>query len=97
MVSYEDLLEQPALAFHRVLEALGLAITPGRRERAVQFSSFNELSGQECRGGFSERSPIAGASSAKASRDRGLRPLDNHRLSDCQNAHGNVMRELGYL
>ena len=70
IVYYEDLLEQPALAFRRVLEALGLAITPGRRERAVRFSSFNELSGQECRGGFSER---------------------------LSNAHGNVMRELGYL
>jgi hypothetical protein len=81
MVRYEDLLEQPALAFRRVLEALGLAIAPGRLERAARFSSFSELSGQERRGGFSERLPIAGASSAKVSRGRSLRPLDDHRLS----------------
>ncbi len=95
MVRYEGPLEHPALAIRRVLEALGLAITPGRLERAVRFSSFSELSGQERRGGFSERPVHSGnffRQGISGSWPTALRRSQIERLS---NAHGNVMRELG--
>ena len=97
MVRYEGPLEHPALAIRRVLEALGLAITPGRLERAVRFSSFSKLSGQERRGGFSERPVHSGnffRQGISGSWPTALRRSQIERLSK---AHGNVMRELEHL
>ena len=97
MVRYEDLLEQPALAFRQILETLGLAVTPDRLERAVRFSSFSELSDQERRDGFSERPPHSGSFFRQGVSGSWRTTLSQSQIERLSNAHGDVMRELGYL
>jgi hypothetical protein len=57
LIRYEDLLERPILIFKTIVETLKLPFTPERLNRAIEFSSFEELSKQERRDGFSERPP----------------------------------------
>jgi hypothetical protein len=97
MVRYEDLLEQPALTFRRVLETLGSTITPDRLERAVRFSSFSELSDQERRGGFSERPPHSESFFRQGISESWRTTLSQSQVERLSNAHGDVMHELGYL
>lgn len=56
VVRYEDLIEQPLDAFGGVVGFLGLNPPRERLERAIRFSSFDELKAQESEYGFAERS-----------------------------------------
>ncbi|MBT5434021.1 MAG: sulfotransferase domain-containing protein [Rhodospirillaceae bacterium] len=57
VVRYEDLIAKPVAAFGKVAKFLGIDAPRPRLERAVRFSSFKVLRGQEDRSGFAERSP----------------------------------------
>jgi hypothetical protein len=57
VMRYEDMLEKPVEAFGGVARFLGLPVSPQRLQKAIRFSSFKVLRGQEDSTGFSERSP----------------------------------------
>lgn len=59
VLRYEDLLADPETGFARVLKLIGMPVDEERLERAVRFSSFEELSRQEAADGFVEKSPAA--------------------------------------
>ncbi|MGF1553107.1 MAG: sulfotransferase domain-containing protein [Paracoccaceae bacterium] len=59
VLRYEDLLADPEEGFARVLELIGMPIDRERLSRAVRFSDFEELSSQEAKNGFIEKSPAA--------------------------------------
>ncbi len=56
VVRYEGLIENPLETFRGVAEFLGLDPPPGRLQRAISHSSFEQLQSQENEKGFVERS-----------------------------------------
>lgn len=56
---YEDMKRDPQKEFSKAIRHIGLDIDPERLERAIRFSSFEELSRQEKDAGFIERSKNA--------------------------------------
>ncbi|MBV6634039.1 MAG: sulfotransferase domain-containing protein [Alphaproteobacteria bacterium] len=59
VLRYEDMHRQPAKAFGKLVKFLQLPKNQDRLERAIRFSSFKELSGQESQSGFIEKSKKA--------------------------------------
>ncbi|MEO1721879.1 MAG: sulfotransferase domain-containing protein [Pseudomonadota bacterium] len=59
VLRYEDLLADPRAGFRRLLEHIGVPVVDERLERAVRFSSFDEVRSQEDKGGFIEKSQSA--------------------------------------
>ncbi|MEM6486713.1 MAG: sulfotransferase domain-containing protein [Pseudomonadota bacterium] len=57
LLRYEDLLARPHEEFARVVQHIGAPMDEERLDRAVRFSSFDEVSAQEAKHGFIERSP----------------------------------------
>ena len=94
---YEDMMADELAAFAGVARFLGLPEDPARLERAVAFSRFDELAGQEQGGGFVE------------ARRQGLRffregrvgvwreALSEDQVAQLLAAHCPVMERLGYL
>ena len=69
VLRYEDLLDEPEAAFARVTAFLGLPQDAERLRRAIRFSRFETLAGQEQAHGFVER-PVQGQGQGQA-QDRG--------------------------
>ena len=55
-IRYEDMIRNPVRTFGKFMKFLGLPKNPQRLKRAISNSSFEEVSNQEARNGFSERS-----------------------------------------
>ena len=55
-IHYEDMVHKPHEIFGKVTHFLGLPPDGARLDRAIRFSSFKELSGQEDKTGFVEKS-----------------------------------------
>jgi hypothetical protein len=55
VVRYEDLRAEPEKAFGGICRFLGLRPPPERLKKAIEFSSFEQLSRQEAQEGFRER------------------------------------------
>lgn len=94
---YEDMQDDPERAFGAVLRRMGVPVEDDRLARAIRFSSFDELRGQEERGGFRETSRHASrffrAGRSGQWRDE-LPPELVERI--CQR-HERVMKRFGYL
>lgn len=58
VIRYEDMAAAPEKTFRKAIRFLGLPLETGRLRRAIKFSSFKTLSGQEKKGGFVEGVPI---------------------------------------
>lgn len=56
VMKYEEMRADPNGCFTGMLHALGIPVDPERVDRAVRFSSFDELQRQEARDGFVEAS-----------------------------------------
>ncbi len=98
VMRYEDMLNAPEAAFGALAAFLKWPPEPERLQRAVRFSSFRELSGQEKSGAFKELP--AGATSAFFRQGRA--GIWRDALSDAQverlvAANGEVMQRFGYL
>lgn len=96
LVRYEDLLAEPARYFARIIRFLGTGeVDAARLSRAIEFSSFGALAGQEAAVGYrasggAERFFRAGK--AGQWRER----LTVEQLRRIETAHGAVMRKFGY-
>lgn len=97
VMRYEDILRDPIKAFSGVVDFLGTPKNPARLRRAVKFSSFRELAGQERRRGFSEKSSKSDRffSAGKAGTWRGT--LSDAQVAQVIELHGPVMSDWGYL
>lgn len=97
VMRYEDMTARPLEAFAAVSRFLGFPEDPVRLERAVRFSSFDELSSQEETGGFVEARADAGrffrSGQVGVWRDV-LSEADIARLIE---VNGPAMRDHGYL
>lgn len=98
VLRYEDMLADPADCFGDVIRSLGAEPDPVRLERAIGFSSFDALRGQEEATGFIERPP--GVTSAFFRDGRAgqwrevLKPAQRERI---EHAFEGQMRRFDYL
>jgi hypothetical protein len=98
VLRYEDMLERPIEMFGDVVRFLGSEPQPERLARAVAFSSFETLAGQERASGFAERPDVATAPFFRAGRAGQWRDGLSSAQSDRIVAdHAEMMRRFGYL
>lgn len=94
---YEDLIQDPHRAFAAIVVACGLELDVQRVARAVESSRFDRLKRQEEEGGFAERSPTADTF-FRSGRVGDWRSVLTSADARCViAAHGDVMRQFGYL
>ena len=98
LVRFEDMARRPLQAFGSVVSFLGLPEEPARIERAVQFSSFDELRKQEEESGFEEARPDGAARFFRQGIvGAGRETLTEEQAARLIEVHQEVMIELGYL
>ena len=97
VVRYEDLRKDPLRAFGQVLQTLGIPLDPARLDRAVRHSSFEELSRQEEKEGFSERPPHMKSFFRSGRSGEGGEVLSPMQIERIAGEFGATMRKLGYL
>jgi len=98
LLRYEDMLGAPHKAFGRLIGFLGLPKDPARLRRAIGFSSFRELSGQERTTRFVESRPDGESSFFRAGRTGAWRNVLTEAQAEILIAkHREVMVEMGYL
>ncbi len=96
ILRYEDLLEDPHQHFGNALKLIGLPVEPERLDRAIEFSSFNELSRQESAGGFVEKSPNTERFFAKGRSEQWRDELTPEMVSSLRRSHKRLMKKYGY-
>lgn len=97
VLRYEDLRARPFKEFSRVVKFLNIPAAPERVKKAIRFSSFDEVSRQEKRGGFRER-VRADQNFFREGRVGGWRRhLSAEHMARLIDAHGPVLRELRYI
>ena len=94
---YEDIHADPEGSFTKALEHLGVPVDSGRLDRAIRFSSFDEVRSQEERVGFIERSPQSERFFDSGRAGRWREELPRTVAERLRREHGRVMREFGYL
>jgi len=96
LVRYEDLAAEPARYFARIIRFLGNGdVEPERLQRAIAFSGFDVLAGQEAAEGFKaagRAETFFRAGKAGQWRER----LSAAQIARIEAAHGEVMRKFGY-
>lgn len=98
MMRYEDMLQKPAKAFGAVIDFLGLPKEPARLKKAMNFSSFRELSRQEKGTKFIESRPDGKSPFFRQGRAGDWRKiLTEPQVQTLIDAHGEVMTRVGYL
>ncbi|MFB9149705.1 sulfotransferase domain-containing protein [Roseovarius ramblicola] len=97
VLRYEDMLADPRTAFARVVQHLGMPLDMERLDRAILFSSFEELSEQEKKQGFVEKSEHTERFFAKGQKDQWKTDLPARLVKKMKHAHRKVMKQFGYL
>lgn len=98
VVRYEDLVQKPVKAFGQVVDFLQLPNQRERLKRAIAFSSFRELAGQEAADDFVESRPDSDSKFFRAGRVGGWRDhLSEAQVKQLIEVHEEALRTLGYL
>jgi len=98
LMRYEDMQAKPEKTFAAAIKFLGLPREAGRLKKAIRFSSFKELSGQERRSGFIEAVPVDNRIFFRAGKIGQWRQhLSREQAERIVALHREVMAEYGYL
>lgn len=97
VLRYEDLQAKPEVAFASLLKHIGIPVDQARLEKAIRFSSFNELSKQESEGKFIEASPKSEKFFSRGTSGQWKNELDETLVQQVRETHGKVMKKYGYL
>ena len=98
LLRYEDMLGAPTSAFGGLVRFLGLPRDPGRLKRAIVYSSFRELSGQERTTRFVEARPDGKAPFFRSGRSGAWRQVLTEAQAETLIAkHRDMMAKMGYL
>ena len=97
VLRYEDLLEDPHRHFTRAVEHLGVPVDAERLDRAIRFSSFDELSAQEREHGFVERSDESARFFGRGQRDQWKADLAPRIVKRIKRSQRRMMAKHGYL
>ena len=98
VIRYETIVRDPTAVFGAVITWLGQSPPLERLKRAIRFSSFEELRGQEKANGFKERTAESDGPFFQSGKPGHWREV----LSPAQQArierdHGTMMQRFGYL
>ncbi|WP_371226912.1 sulfotransferase domain-containing protein [Roseovarius sp. 2305UL8-3] len=96
VLRYEDLLEDPEVHFAKIVEHIGMPLDDKRLKKAVKFSSFKELSKQEKKDGFVEKSEQAKSFFTKGTSGQWKDELNNDLVRRIRRDHRVVMKRYGY-
>ena len=96
VLRYEDLLSEPEEHFGRLLDHIGIPVDGPRLEKAIRFSSFKELSGQEATSAFEEKSHHTKAFFAKGQSGQWKTDLAPELVAQIRLDHQKVMEKYGY-
>lgn len=96
-IRYEDMLNRPEKTFASVVRRLGMPIDRDRIEKAMRFSSFNELQKQEDEAGFEENSQHQERFFRKGGSGHYRDQLTPEQIARIEQDHGKIMRRHGYL
>uniref|UniRef100_UPI003B52E1EC sulfotransferase domain-containing protein n=1 Tax=Roseovarius indicus TaxID=540747 RepID=UPI003B52E1EC len=96
-VRYEDMLNRPVDSFRAILQHIGAPVDEARLEKAVRFSSFDEVSKQEREQGFKEASHYADRFFAKGEAGQWREGLAPELSRKIRKQHRKVMKKHGYL
>jgi hypothetical protein len=98
VLRYEDMLENPLGSFGAVIDFLGEKPEPGRLDRAVEFSAFKSLAGQEAACGYAANAPNAASAFFRVGRAGQWREvLSTAQCLRIEADHREVMRRFGYV
>jgi hypothetical protein len=98
VVRFETMIEAPHATFARLIRWLGQDPEPERLNRAIRFSTFDELRAQERAKGFKERVVEATAPFFGTGRPGHWRTvLSPEQQARIERDHGTMMRRFGYL
>ncbi|MDF1722490.1 MAG: sulfotransferase domain-containing protein [Minwuia sp.] len=97
VIRYEDMHATPDRTFGSAADFLGLDTDTERRRRAIDFSSFDIVAGQEARSGFRERPPQAERFFRKGVAGDWRESLTDAQVTRIIADHGIVMSRFGYL
>ena len=98
LMRYEDMSRNPQKAFNKLTKFLGLPSEPARVKKAIRFSSFRELAAQEAKTPFVEARPDGKSKFFRAGQAGSWRKvLSETQVARLTDAHGPMMREVGYL
>ncbi len=96
VVRYEDLLTDPDTHFAKVVEHIGMPLDAKRLKKAIKFASFKELSKQEKKDGFVEKSEQSDSFFTKGTSGHWKDELDNDLVRRIRRDHRIVMKRYGY-
>ncbi len=97
VVRYEDLLSDPTARFREIILFCGLSLDEERLGRAVTFSSFEVLKGQELAKGFKERTRHSQAFFRQGRAGGWREVLTSEQVTQVIRDHGPMMERFGYL
>jgi hypothetical protein len=97
VVRFEDMSRRPVKAFGGIADHIGLPYDRARLCRAIRFSSFENLAGQEKEHGFIEQSAKSAQFFRKGQIGEWRSVLTQDQVDRMVEAHQDVMREFGYL
>ncbi len=95
-IRYEDLLEDAAGCFEKIVRFVGLEFDAQRLEKAIRFSSFDRLQQQEAATGFQERMPRAESFFRSGVSGDWATKLTQDQVEKIVRKHGAMMQRLGY-
>ncbi|MEQ8877035.1 MAG: sulfotransferase domain-containing protein [Phycisphaerales bacterium] len=97
ILRYEDMLKDPATSFETMLRHAGLPIDKGRIEKAVRFSSFDELANQETTDGFKENTKNSERFFTSGKSGNWRTELAPELVKKVRKQHRKMMKKHGYL
>jgi len=97
VLRYEDMLSDPEAQFSKLLDHVGIPVDGPRLKKAVEFSSFKELSSQENTQTFEEKSEHARTFFSKGEAGQWKTDLDADLVKKIKADHGRTMKKFGYL
>jgi aryl sulfotransferase len=96
VMKYEDMLAQPALTFTRACEFIGLPLDDQKIQRALEYSKFETLKGQEEISGFREKPRKCEHFFNEGRAGRWREGLTKRQVNEIVKVHGGVMKRFGY-
>ncbi len=97
VMRYEDMLDDPNGTFGAMLKFIGFPVDEDRLDRAIDHSSFKELSKQEEKSGFVERSAKTERFFHTGQSGQWKSVLTEEQVNELRRQHGAVMKQFGYL
>ncbi len=97
VIRYEDMLDKPEKVFAKVVAFLGMDKDKNRLNKAIKFSSFDQLKAQEQKHGFIERQQTAQSFFREGRKNQWRQKLNDAQIKKIIDQHGDQMERFKYI